>query len=140
MLCKDVMETDIETLSKDDTAEKAAIAMRDSDVGFLPVVDERGKPIGAVTDRDIVVRVIAAGKPYDSKIDDFMTRDVVTVRAFEDLAEAHERMAEHQISRMICTDELGRLSGVISLADLADVDEEETGETLQEVKAPAPMH
>lgn len=139
MLCEDVMENEVDVLSRNDTIEQAAAIMRESDIGFLPVCDEDNRPIGVLTDRDIVLRVIAERRPLTTSVEEVMTRHVVTCSPFDDVAEAHRLMAEHQVSRIICADGLGHVVGVISLADLSDVDEEETGETLQEVKAPGPV-
>lgn len=136
VLCEDVMENEVDVLSRKDTVERAAAIMRESDIGFLPICDEENRPVGVITDRDIVLRVIAERRPLTTPVEQVMTRHVVTCSPFDEIAEAHRLMAEHQVSRIVCVNGGGHAVGVISLADLSDVDEQETGETLQEVKAP----
>lgn len=136
MLCKDVMENEVDVLSRKDTIERAAILMRESDIGFLPVCDEENRPIGVVTDRDIVLRGLAERRPVSTSVEHIMSREVVTVSPFDSIEEAHRAMADHQVSRVVCVTGGGQVVGIISLADLSDVDERDTGTTLQEVKAP----
>lgn len=139
MLCEDVMETEVDLLSRKDTVERAAAIMRESDIGFLPVCDEESRPIGVITDRDIVLRVLAERRPPSTPVEQVMTRHVVTCSPFDAIVDAHRLMAENQVSRLVCLNGGGQVVGVISLADLSDVGEDETGETLQEVKAPGAM-
>lgn len=136
MLCEDVMENEVDVLSRRDTVERAAALMRESDIGFLPVCDEERRPIGVVTDRDIVLRVIAERRPPSTPVEQVMTRHVVTCSPFDEIAEAHRLMSDNQVSRVVCVNGGGHVVGIISLADLSDVGEHETGATLQEVKAP----
>lgn len=137
MLCKDVMENEVDVLLRKDTIEHAAVLMRESDIGFLPVCDEERRPIGVVTDRDLVLRVLAERRPPSTTVDQIMSRHVVTISPFEPIEEAHRIMARHQISRLVCVNGGGQVVGIISLADLSDVDEHDVGLTLHEVKAPS---
>ncbi len=136
MRCEEIMERDVECVSPRDTVEDAAGRMRDEDIGFLPVCDQSKKVLGALTDRDIVVRAVAEKKPASTMIEDVMTRDVISCRPEDDVDEARQAMAEHRTSRILCLDEGGRLQGVISLADLARSEGAKAGETLQDVKQP----
>jgi len=136
VLCKDVMENEVDVLSRKDTIERAAVLMRESDIGFLPVCDEENRPIGVVTDRDLVLRILAERRPATTPVEQVMSRHVVTVSPFDAIEEAHRAMADHQVSRVVCVNGGGQVVGVISLADLSDVDERDIGTTLQEVKAP----
>lgn len=136
MLCKDVMENEVDLLSRKDTIEQAAVLMRESDVGFLPVCDEESRPIGVITDRDIVLRILAERRPVSTPVEQVMSTHVVTVSPSDSIDDAHRAMADHQVSRVICVNGGGQVVGIISLADLSDVDERDTGATLQEVKAP----
>lgn len=119
-----------------DTVRQCATLMRDDEIGFVPICNEAGAPVGAITDRDLAIRVLAEGLSSDENVDRFMTRDVVACRLGDDVDEAEQLMRSHQKSRIMVCDELGRLRGVISLADIAGVESDESlGETLQSVKS-----
>lgn len=124
---------------EDDSVRDCANVMKEADIGFLPICDAQGEPIGAITDRDIAVRVVAAGRSYDEPASAFMSRDVIGCRLGDDVQRAIELMRNERKSRVMVCDEQGKLKGVISLQDLAEYQsEEETGETLQEVKSDTP--
>jgi predicted transcriptional regulator len=76
-----------------------------------------------VTDRDIAVRVAADGYNFTTSVDTIMSLEVIACRADDDLNRARELMAEHQKSRIMCTNSEGRLEGVISLSDIAQFDD-----------------
>ena len=119
MRCSDIMKSKVECLRPEDTVREAARRMRDSNIGFLPVCDEDGSPIGTVTDRDIAVRVVANDLSVDTALADVMTNEVVIVSTDEDVESAKQLMGENHKSRIMCVDDDGHLAGVISLSDLA---------------------
>jgi CBS domain-containing protein len=122
--------------SQKDTVRDCATMMRDAEIGFVPICNETGEPVGAVTDRDLAIRVLAEGLSADEPVRRFMTRDVVSCRLGDDVDDAEQLMRQHQKSRIMVCDEMGRLRGVISLADIAGVESDESlGETLQSVKS-----
>ncbi len=126
-----------------DSVRDCARLMRDQDIGFVPICDAKGAPIGAVTDRDLTIRVLAEGRSPDEKVSAVMSRDVIGCKVGDDVERATELMRDERKSRVMVCDGQGRLKGVISLQDLAEYQtEEESGETLQEVKsdAPPPLH
>jgi CBS domain-containing protein len=119
--CADLMKTEVQTVGPDDSVRWACEKMTWAEIGFLPVCDSERRVIGAITDRDIIVRVVAKGiSPDDARVGDHMTRDAVTCRPTDDLATAERLMSQHQISRMVVADEHGTLKGVISLSDIAE--------------------
>jgi CBS domain-containing protein len=122
MRCEEIMVQDVECVSPRDTVEDAAIKMRDEDIGFLPVCDQSKKVQGTLTDRDIVIRVIADRKPSDTLVEDAMTRECVSCRPEDDLSEAERSMAGSHVARIVVCDESDRLVGVISLSDIAQHD------------------
>jgi CBS domain-containing protein/osmotically-inducible protein OsmY len=121
MRCADVMKTEVQTVGPDDTAQWACEKMTWANVGFLPVCDAERRVIGVITDRDIVVRVVAKGiSPDNARVGDCMTGGAVMCAPTDDLATAERLMAQHQISRIVIADGRGTLMGVISLSDLAE--------------------
>jgi CBS domain-containing protein len=120
MQCAEVMKTDVVTVSPGDTVQVAARRMRDADVGFLPVCDGEGKVLGTLTDRDITIRLVADGLPCGTcPVEDVMSREVIACRPADEIAHVEQLMAEYRKSRIIVSDEAGRLFGVISLSDVA---------------------
>jgi CBS domain-containing protein len=136
MRCDAIMKTSVESVSGKDTAETAAKKMAKANVGFLPVCEaDNGKVIGAVTDRDIALRVVASGKTKDTTVAEFMSREVIACRPGDDIHKAEDLMSKHQKSRMMVTDDQGMIRGVISLSDIAERDRERAGRTLRAVTA-----
>jgi CBS domain-containing protein len=104
--------------------------------GFLPVCDVERNVVGTLTDRDIVIRVVAAGEATDQSVESFMTRDVVACRSDDEVAVAQDLMSDLQVSRIICLSDEGLLEGVISLSDIAHVaDGAAASATLRDVSA-----
>ena len=136
MRVQELIKGNVITVRADAGIQEVARKMAEEDIGFLPVVDPSGKAIGTITDRDIVVRLIAKGGAVnDTKVEQVMTKDVVSVRPDEDMQKAAELMKERKISRVLVCDQNGKPLGVISLGDLAERHEEgEVGRTVKEVK------
>ena len=134
MRCEEIMKKSLECVSPGDTVQRAATRMKDRRIGFLPVCDDDQKVLGTLTDRDIALRVVAAGKPTDTPVQEVMTTDCVACRPSDDLATAQRLMAQHQKSRVMCTDKDGCLVGVISLSDIAQHDSTKSAsETLRQI-------
>jgi len=120
--------------SPDTTALAAARTMRELDVGALPIVDD-GELVGVVTDRDLVIRVMAEGRdPATTTVGGVFTPAPITVSPDMRLSEARELMAELQIRRLPVMKGAG-LVGMLSLGDvaLADASERAVGHALGEV-------
>jgi CBS domain-containing protein len=132
MNIRDVMTTNPRTVSPADSIQNAARIMRDEDTGAVPVVDN-GRPVGIVTDRDIVVRAVADGE-LNRPVRDIVTGSVVTARPDMSTREAAQLMSEHQVRRLPVV-ENDRLVGIVSLGDLAvkDGNEKRVGDTLEEI-------
>ncbi len=105
------------------SVRECAKLMLTENVGFVPVCNEDGEPLGTITDRDIALRVVAEGRSPDTRVDDVMTREVVACNVGDGLDEAERLMREHRKSRIMVLDG-GRLVGVISLSDVVDAEEE----------------
>ena len=134
MRCEEIMKRDVECVAPADTVQVAAQRMRDVNIGFLPVCDSSRKVLGAITDRDIVLRIVADGRPPTTAVGDVMTREVVACRPGDDVRRAEELMGKQHKSRMIVADEEWRLLGVISLSDIAQVeDASSASQTMKQV-------
>jgi CBS domain-containing protein len=121
-------------IEADRSVAYAAKMLKDENVGLAPIV-EKDRLVGVLTDRDIVVRVVAEGKDPDSvRVRDVASRDVVTVDPKQDLDEALKLMARHQVRRLAVVEEDGKLVGVVAQADVADeARAEETGRLVEEI-------
>jgi CBS domain-containing protein len=106
------------TTGAEDTVEHAAQTMRDRHVGCL-VILRAGRPVGLLTDRDIVARVVAEGRnPTTALVGDFVTYDPITVSVHEGIETAVERMRRHGVRRLPLVDESGIAVGIITADDL----------------------
>jgi CBS domain-containing protein len=137
-LVKNFMATEVETATQETPIEEVAQLMAKADVGSIPIV--RGDHLeGIVTDRDIVVRVVAEGTCGSAKALDAMSVEVVTVNEDQTLDDARELMAAGQIRRLPVVKGDNELVGMLSLGDIAvqDPNEADAGETLQEISRSA---
>jgi CBS domain-containing protein len=135
MNIRDVMTPNPRTVTPDDTIQNAARIMRDEDTGAVPVV-ENGRPVGMVTDRDIVVRSVADGGQVNRSVREIVTTGVVCVTPDMSTREANALMSEHQVRRLPVV-ENDQLVGIVSLGDLAvkEGKDRRTGDTLQDISA-----
>lgn len=135
MRCEELMTREVELLRAGDPVSEAARRMSELDVGFLPVCNGDGAPVGTLTDRDIVLRVVAKNLPYTTDVADVMSPEVITCRPDDDVTRAEQLMRINQISRILCVDDDGRIGGVISLADISQYEIElESGKLLADLK------
>jgi CBS domain-containing protein len=134
-LAQDVMTADPTRCSATTTLDEVAKLMRQFDCGEIPIVDTADRPIGVVTDRDIVCRVVAEGQnPVAHTAEQCMTQPVITIQAGASLDEVLETMQRNQIRRLLVVEEDGCCAGIISQADVALATRPaETGELVREV-------
>lgn len=134
----DFMTRDVETIGPMATIREAAERMKAENVGSLPVCQD-SRLVGTLTDRDITVRVTAEGRdPRTTLVRDAMTREPVTVRPQQDLADAERLMHDHQVRRLPVTEADGRLAGYVTLGTIAKREGDETivGRVLKGVSQP----
>lgn len=120
MKVQDAMARTVTAVAPDSAIADAARAMRDEDAGFVPVVDG-GRLVGVVTDRDIVLRCIAADEPIDpqqGEVATVMSTAIVTVAPEDDLDAAGAAMADHGVRRLPVVTGGGELVGVLSHGNL----------------------
>jgi CBS domain-containing protein len=141
MQVADAMSRDVKLASPDESIIDAARMMADCDCGVLPV-GENDKLVGMITDRDIVVRALAEGKDGDTLIRDVMSTDVKYCFEDEDVNEIARNMGDLQIRRLPVVNRDKRLTGILSLGDIAHhTDETESAaEALCQISEPASMH
>jgi CBS domain-containing protein len=140
--CRDIMTRDLAVATRNTPLTEVALMMKQEDTGVIPVVDYdvqggngriedserkyegrnymRGKLIGLITDRDIVVRAVADNKDCAStRAEDIMSVDIHTVRPNDRVVDVIRKMGDKQVRRIPVTNENGYLVGMISMADVA---------------------
>ena len=133
MKISDVMTTAVQVAAPTDTVRDVARRMSEIDSGVIPIVDN-GAVVGVVTDRDIVIRVIAEDRDSEIAISEIMTTQVETCRESDSLKSATKKMANLQMRRMVILDDTGALVGILSLGDVAREDSARvTGHVLEEI-------
>lgn len=133
---RDAMTPGVRSVAPSDSVTEAAQAMKEQDVGSLPVV-EAERLVGMVTDRDIIVRAVAEQvDPQTLTVGDVASGDLVTVEPDEDLEEALALMGRHRVRRLPVV-ENGRLVGVVAQADVAlEANEKDAGAMLEGISQP----
>jgi CBS domain-containing protein len=135
---KDFMSRDVKVISPDTTIEEAARAMRDGDFGMLPV-GENDRMVGAISDRDIAIRAVAAGKGPGTTVREIMSEGVCWAYEDDTVDSAAKLMSEKQVRRLPVVSRDKRLVGIIALGDLA-VDSSEirpAAEALAKISEPS---
>ena len=136
--CRDVMTEDLVFCTPGDTVSEVARMMKQEDIGPVLIVDNKQSKtlVGIVTDRDLAIKVVGEGRdPNNTKVEDVMTRKLVTCHADDNVENAMKAMAQYQLRRIPVVDENMKLVGIISQADVATrVDEpERTAEVVREI-------
>ena len=136
--CSDVMTRDLVTCSPGDTVVEVAQLMKKEDIGPVLIVENEDSRtlVGIVTDRDLVLKVIAEGQDAKTtRVGDVMSKKLVTCRADDDIEVAMQAMAQFQLRRIPVVGENMELLGIISQADVATrVDApEKTAEVVKEI-------
>lgn len=136
MKVSEAMSHDVYICSPDDTIQSVAQKMRDGDFGSVPV-GSREALQGTITDRDIAIRAVAAGKGGDTKVREIMTTNIITCSEDDSTDEVADLMREHQVRRLPVLDRNKRVVGIVALGDLAIEESKKTaGATLRDVSQP----
>ena len=139
-IVRDVMTPNPASVSEKDSIKRVAEIMKREDAGVVPVVNGR-KVIGMITDRDIVVRLIAEGKdPSNAKVNEAMSKQVRSVKEETPINEVLQLMSREQIRRVPVTNNNNELIGIVSIGDIAS-DSKETvkvGRTVEEISEAPP--
>ena len=115
----DIIQRPLVTIPSGTTMLDAAKLMVENNMGLLVICDTRDKTklAGVVSERDIM-KAIASGKKLTAPIDEVSTKQVITVKASSEVAEAAKAMNKHRIRHVVVVDEQGKLIGVVSMRDL----------------------
>lgn len=133
MKVSEAMTAQVVTAAPADSVQKVAGIMLNIDSGAVPIVED-GKVVGLVTDRDIVLQVVAKGGQLSTPVSDVMSGEVQTCKEDDNLADAAAQMASHQIRRLVVANDTGKLVGILSLGDIAtDYGAKAVGKTLEEI-------
>ena len=141
MKVNEVMSRQVEITSPRDSIQRAAQLMARIDSGFLPVGDG-DRLVGMITDRDIAIRGVAEGRnPADTPVNELMTREVKYCFEDDDVDEVARSMAQLQVRRLPVLSRQKRLTGIISLGDIArDHEPGQAGSALHHISRKGGQH
>ncbi len=137
MQVKDIMTPNVQGIEASATVMDASKRMQRLNIGALPVFEQQ-RAIGMITDRDIIIRSIAADmNAAKTPVRDVMTESILSCSVNSSIQEAAELMEQYQVRRLLVRDENDHVSGVISLGDLAvRSDKELSAEALKKISEP----
>lgn len=135
MKVSECMTTDVKSADPSRSIQDAAKLMDKNDCGSLPV-GEGDRLVGMITDRDIVIRAVAAGLPLDTPIREVMTKEVKYCFENDEIDDVAENMGDIQMRRIPVLNSKKRIVGIVSIGDLARSDEQCAGEALAEIAQP----
>jgi CBS domain-containing protein len=141
MKVREAMTRDVRLVKPDQPIREAAKLMGELDIGALPV-EENDRLVGMITDRDIAVRAVAAGRGADTPIREVMSGEIKYCYEDQTVDEVTQNMGEQRIRRLPVLSRDKRLVGILSLGDLA-IDEtarDEAGEALGGISRPGGQH
>ena len=134
---RDAMTENPRAIAASASVVEAARLMREEHIGSLPITDDE-KLVGMITDRDITTRVVAeAADPNTTSVEDVYSRDLISVEPEQNLDEALQLMARHQVRRLPVV-ENDRLVGIVAQADIAFAEsEKKTGQLVEAISEPS---
>jgi CBS domain-containing protein len=140
MQISEAMSTDVRIANPNQSIREAAAMMGEIDAGVLPV-GENDRLVGMITDRDIAIRAVAAGKGPDTRIRDIMSKEVSYCFEDDDVDDVAQTMADAKLRRLPVLNRGKRLVGIVSLGDIAMVDgPANAGEALCGISEPGGKH
>lgn len=141
MQVKDAMTKDVELASPTHTIRQAALLMGKTDCGALPVAD-KDSLVGMITDRDIAVRAVAAGKGPKTLVKDIMSAEVLYCYEDQTLEEVADNLGDVKVRRLPVMNREKRLVGILSLGDMARKPDgaDPAGDALKAISQPGGEH
>lgn len=130
----DIMTKNVTVIREEETMREAAERLANDDIGVLPICDANKQIKGVLTDRDIVVHVVARGKdPANTRARDLERGEIVTIRPDDSIEHACDLMAQYKVRRLPVVED-GRVVGMVSQADVAkSVSPERAGRMLTQI-------
>jgi CBS domain-containing protein len=120
MKVKELMTSDVKSCSPETNLAAAAQIMWDEDCGVVPVIDERGKVVGVITDRDICIAAATRARSEgEIRVQDVISKALYTCSPGDDMRTALETMRSRKVRRLPVIDQGGRLAGIVSIHDIA---------------------
>jgi CBS domain-containing protein len=140
MKVREAMTAQVATATPATTIAEVARTMAQIESGAVPVMND-GKVVGLITDRDIVIRVVAKGGALDGPVSEVMSDAIESCNEDDNVADAAAKMGTHQIRRLVVLNDKGGLAGILSLGDIAqDYGAKAVGKTLEEISAEPATH
>ena len=140
MQVRQAMSNDVRISNPNQSIREAATVMAEIDAGVLPV-GENDRLVGMITDRDIAIRAVAAGKAPTTSVREIMSKEVDYCFEDDDIDDVAQRMADVKLRRMPVLNRDKRLVGIVSLGDIAMVDgPAHAGEALCGISEPGDQH
>lgn len=138
MKVREIMTTHVSAANNSDTIDEISRKMKELNVGTMPICDHQNHVVGIVTDRDIVVRGIGDGYQSSDKIENVMSKELISITPDSHVHEAARLMAQNQIRRLPVI-ENGRLVGIVAIGDLAvrNVYVDDAGRALSDISLPS---
>jgi CBS domain-containing protein len=133
MQVSEIMHSGVVTAQINDSLKRVATLMKKQDIGSVPIYKDQ-RPVGFVTDRDIVLTCVANGHSPDEPISLAMSQNIFSIYENQDISEALKLMEEKQISRLLVLDTGDTPVGMVSLKDLVRRSNEVMSEVLSEIK------
>ena len=140
-LVRDIMTTDPQCVTERDGIIDAARIMKSEDAGVVPVIDGDRKLVGIITDRDIVVRLVAEGRnPLDCKVNEAMTKHIRSVGEDATVDDVLGIMRSANVRRVPVCDKSDHIVGIVSMGDLAVETQEKgkVGDVVQDISEARP--
>jgi CBS domain-containing protein len=139
MRVSEAMTRDVRVANPGQSIREVAMIMAEIDAGAVPV-GENDRLVGMITDRDIALRAVAAGKGPDTPVREIMTKEVRYVFEDEDLEHVAENMGENRVRRLPVLNREKRLIGIVSLGDLATSQQKSAAKAVKGVSQPGGPH
>ena len=141
MRVHECMTKEVKVINPEKSIKEAASLMAALDIGVLPV-GENDRLVGMITDRDIVVRALSAGKPPETPVREIMSEEILYCFDDEDLRHVARNMGEQKVRRLPVMNRSKRLVGIVSIGDVANsnVSHSTIGDALCEISEPEGLH
>ena len=134
MKIKDCMCENVCLASPDTTIKEIAKLMNDNDIGSIPICDSNNSICGIITDRDIVLKVVACDKSINStKAEEIMSKNICCCKQTDEIKDIENKMGIYQIRRIPVCNDKNNVIGIVSLKDLTKIENDEIAKTLKEI-------